>query len=401
MPAEVYLIPDVNAFVLQRGGIMGVGSRRVMGIGLGILLVLNRSEFQSVLAHEFGHYYDGHLKRGPWIYQARMAMIRATESLGEWGSWLYGIYRAYVLYFLRVTQKISRMQEFVADEIAARLYGVPITIRTLCAVHAGSMVFDSYWEHEIAPYLRVGYQPRLLEGFARLVEHNAIADAVATVFQSRTRVVEHGETAAYDSHPSLAERIKALEALRGDGAGSGLADVDSTPAIALLDRPLELEGLLLQHVCGPRLGRRLKPITWEPLDGEMTLADYEELVRRHAPALKGLTPLSLLRLSGQIEHFGTRLMPAPDFLLDSDQDFVGDLTTAVFSAALMLGLRQAGWRVQLLSRNHALCTRGEEVFEPFQVVHLLRVGHANSAALRRQFMEAGIAAIDLGSVSPP
>ena len=34
MPEEVYVVNAVNAFVAQRGGIMGIGSRRVMGIGL-------------------------------------------------------------------------------------------------------------------------------------------------------------------------------------------------------------------------------------------------------------------------------------------------------------------------------------------------------------------------------
>src|SRR3990167_5217976 len=33
MPAEVYLAPEVNAWVAQRGGWMGFGSRRVMGGG--------------------------------------------------------------------------------------------------------------------------------------------------------------------------------------------------------------------------------------------------------------------------------------------------------------------------------------------------------------------------------
>jgi heat shock protein HtpX len=31
MPREVYLVPDVNAWVAVRGGVMGFGSRRVMG----------------------------------------------------------------------------------------------------------------------------------------------------------------------------------------------------------------------------------------------------------------------------------------------------------------------------------------------------------------------------------
>ena len=33
MPSEVYLIGDVNAWVADRGGLMGFGSRRVMGLG--------------------------------------------------------------------------------------------------------------------------------------------------------------------------------------------------------------------------------------------------------------------------------------------------------------------------------------------------------------------------------
>ena len=37
MPSEVYLIAEVNAWVMDRGGIMGCGSRRVMGLGLPLL----------------------------------------------------------------------------------------------------------------------------------------------------------------------------------------------------------------------------------------------------------------------------------------------------------------------------------------------------------------------------
>ena len=37
MPNEVYLTPEVNAWVAERGGIVGAGSRKVMGIGLPLL----------------------------------------------------------------------------------------------------------------------------------------------------------------------------------------------------------------------------------------------------------------------------------------------------------------------------------------------------------------------------
>jgi hypothetical protein len=37
VPGEVYLIWEPNAFVADRGGVMGFGSRRVMGLGLPLL----------------------------------------------------------------------------------------------------------------------------------------------------------------------------------------------------------------------------------------------------------------------------------------------------------------------------------------------------------------------------
>ncbi len=37
VPRDVYLIGDANAFVADRGGIMGFGRRRIMGLGLPLL----------------------------------------------------------------------------------------------------------------------------------------------------------------------------------------------------------------------------------------------------------------------------------------------------------------------------------------------------------------------------
>jgi heat shock protein HtpX len=45
MPAEFYVVDDVNAWVAERGGVLGIGGRRVMGIGLPLLQALSVSEF--------------------------------------------------------------------------------------------------------------------------------------------------------------------------------------------------------------------------------------------------------------------------------------------------------------------------------------------------------------------
>ena len=83
MPAAVYLMLDTNAWVAQRGGMLGWGSRRVMALGLPVLAVLTISEFRAMLAHEFAHYYGGDTGVGPWIAKARDALGRSLQNLSS------------------------------------------------------------------------------------------------------------------------------------------------------------------------------------------------------------------------------------------------------------------------------------------------------------------------------
>lgn len=52
---------------------MGVGSKRVMGLGLPLLNALTVSELRAVLAHEFGHFVGGDTSLGKWIHKTRSA----------------------------------------------------------------------------------------------------------------------------------------------------------------------------------------------------------------------------------------------------------------------------------------------------------------------------------------
>ena len=45
VPHDVYLIGDANAFVADRGGVMGFGTHRIMGLGLPLLSTMTVSSF--------------------------------------------------------------------------------------------------------------------------------------------------------------------------------------------------------------------------------------------------------------------------------------------------------------------------------------------------------------------
>src|SRR5689334_17074889 len=151
MPREVYLIPEVNAWVMQRGGLAGIGSRRVMGIGLALLQSVEVEHLRAILAHEFGHYHGGDTALGPWIYKTRMAIGRTIQNLSR--SSLHKPFLWYGNFFLRVTQAISRAQELAADKLAATVAGARTTIDALTAVHRAGAAYDAYWSSEVLPVL--------------------------------------------------------------------------------------------------------------------------------------------------------------------------------------------------------------------------------------------------------
>ena len=234
-PAEVFLVPDVNAWVAQRGGIMGFGSRRVMGLGLPLMRMLTRSQFRAVLAHEFGHYHGGDTKLGPWIYKTRGAIGRTIDSLGD-GSFIRLPFFWYGKMFLRITHAVSRRQEFVADELAARAVGSQPLIGGLRTVHGVAPAFNAYWFNECAPVLNAGFRPPLTEGFRQFVQSGKVAEAIGKHLDEE---LKEGKSNPYDTHPPLRERIAAVEKLPPGDVGR-----DDPAAITLLGDVPALENQL-------------------------------------------------------------------------------------------------------------------------------------------------------------
>src|SRR6185295_13866307 len=88
------------------------------------------------------------------------------------------------------------------------------------------------------------------------------------------RELAEGQTDPYDSHPSLAERIAALQHLP-----AGDAD-ESPPATALVDNPLALERAQAVHLFGTDAGD-LPPVEWEAVGAEVYLERARRLVQAH------------------------------------------------------------------------------------------------------------------------
>ncbi len=392
MPAEVFLVGDVNAWVAQRGGIMGIGSRRVMGLGLPLMHLLTRAQLRAVLAHEFGHYHGGDTKLGPWIYKTRGTIGRTLGALGGAdgkGSLLQLPFLWYGKVFLRITHAISRRQEFVADDLAARVVGSQPLIHGLRTVHGAGPAFQLYWANECAPVLNAGYKPPLTEGFRRFIGAERISGLISKHLEEELKT---GKTDPYDTHPPLKERILAVEHLP---AGE-LADGD-TPATSLLDNIPALEAQLLSGIAGAQEAEKLKPIGWDDVCARIYLPQWQSLVEANAAALKDITPESLSKLATDPAAFGETLV-TPSGQKPAGENLEG-LTGATVGAALVRALIARGGKLESAPGQEITVTLGTATLEPFGVWKALVDRELTADAWEQRCRDFGILGIKLANES--
>jgi Zn-dependent protease with chaperone function len=386
MPVEVYAIPDVNAWVSQRGGIMGFGSRRVMGLGLPLMRTLTCSQFRAVLAHEFGHFHSGDTRVGPWIYKTRNTIGRTLSSLGR--SKLQLPFVWYGNMFLRVTHAISRRQEYVADALAARTVGAKPLADGLRAVHGTGLAFNAYWQNECAPVLHAGFHPPLVEGFAHFIQANEIAEAINKHVDEELKT---GKANPYDSHPPLKDRIAAVANLP-----AGNIPAEDPLAISLLENVPSLESELLVTIAGPEAAQKLKPVLWKDVGAQVYLTQWKQLAKANAAALKGVTPESLPQVAADSKEFGLKLVDWRG--MGPANGGATALAGGVLGAALIVLLLEHGASIDTSPGSAITVTKGETTVEPFNVVNGLLTGKIAAAAWLQQCAALGINGVDLSTV---
>jgi heat shock protein HtpX len=388
-PDEVYATFEVNAGVLEVGR-----HRRVMIVGLPLLHLISERGLRSVLAHEFGHYTGGDTRLGPWIYRTREAIGRTIQQLssedgGE--SWSKRAVRLpFIWYgkgFLRITNAISRRQEFAADARAAQRAGRDVHVETLRRLEAYAPAFDAYWANEVAPLLSSGRRPPIGEGFSAFIRAESVDRAASEYLQ---RELDEGTTNPYDSHPSLSERIAAMERFP-----PGHPD-DSRAAETLVDDPMGLEKAQAMHLFGPEAGD-LRPVDWDAVGAEVYLERARRLVAAHGELLGDTSAGEIDELVDSLGRVAGELQQRePDLEVEHARDFAA----ALISDGLLVALHEHGWSVEAPPAEPVLCCRDEDRIPPHAVVHELREGRLTGPEWRERAHELGIAEISLKYEGP-
>jgi Zn-dependent protease with chaperone function len=227
VPDEIRLVPDVNAAVSEDARLLGlIRGRRYMYVGVPLLLTLDADELRAVLCHELGHYSGSHTRLGGITYRGRTALIRTIERLSGHVI-IRAFFSAYATVYLRVSQAVSRRQELEADASAVAIAGRRAMGDALRKVRAAAAA----WEFYVNTHLRMigPAQARpadLFAGFYSLFHEPSMDGELAKVVNAPER------RSPYDSHPSLAERLAAIDRLPEPAVRP-----DPRPALTLLADP--------------------------------------------------------------------------------------------------------------------------------------------------------------------
>ena len=396
-PRHVYLAPDVNAFVADVGGVAGLFTTRVLGVGLPLLHCLSRAEFRSVLAHEFGHFAGGDTRIGGWVFRTRSTIAEIVENLTEaaqttvsgdapllalFFAALRWPFVAFGNFYLRFSLALSRAQELSADALAAQLEGADVLVRSLQRVRHAALGFDGYMRSEVVPLLEQGVLPPIGPGLSRFLA----APDVVSHLEKVSRLVDAEPEHQLDSHPPLHVRIANARALRL-GPHRGNAAVEG-PAFELVTHLSELELLLAEPWVR---GASLKRTPWEDV-GPALERGWRARAAELAPLLEGVTPSSLPHDAEQLRLLVARALGERARYLAPERVtlFAASLLAPVVTVVLL----DAGFMLESRPGAAVSVVRGDESYEP---VRLLReyLFEGKDEAWRAMWDSTGLAHVSL------
>jgi hypothetical protein len=279
--------------------------------------------------------------------------------------------------FLRVTNAVSRQQEFTADQLAARTVGARATLAGLQKVHKYGLAFDAYFRQEYIPVIESGYKPPRLGGFALFLKAPQIQEAVNNYYDEQAT---QGQSDPYDTHPSLKERIAALQHLPEGGA------LNDCEALSLLPADVQrLESLVLKEMMTREEDfTKLQEISWDNVAEYAFLPRWRKGVETYRPILKDLTAGMLFETTQDIPSLFAQIAQTGDLLAENvrpeqvPQETQVQFTGNLLGSALAAMLHHAGWMIKTSPGEEIVFVKGTKELKPFSLSSEL-VSHRISA----------------------
>jgi Zn-dependent protease with chaperone function len=290
---DILLTDDFNAAVSQQPRLGPFGwYRNYLMLGLPLMQALSPEEFRAVLAHELGHLSREHGRFGAWIYRVRVAWMRLVQQLQTERHWGYHVFdwflKRWAPYFNAYSFVMAREQEYEADRFAGRIASKEEMGRALVALEVqGARLSRTYWP---TLFRKAAAQPVPPAGVFQSLRDTVRAPFAIEDGRRWLAAALNRRTGNDDTHPSLADRLKALglappspeAALRGVSGSAaaerylGAALPGLAEAVEALWRLAVEPGWRAKHQADARGQGRLKELEAKAAAGPLPLKEAAE-----------------------------------------------------------------------------------------------------------------------------
>jgi Zn-dependent protease with chaperone function len=177
---------------------------RILLLGVGTLNGFKQNAFRAVLAHEYGHFSHRDTAGGDVAIRVNTDMMKFAYAMIEsgqavWWNIAFQFLRLYDFLFRRISHGATRLQEILADRVAAAKYGPQAFEDGLTHVIRRQVEFEDivYWEITNANNAR--------RAVSNLYE---LKPSEKEGIEEKIREVMNRTTSEDDTHPSPVERFR-------------------------------------------------------------------------------------------------------------------------------------------------------------------------------------------------
>jgi tetratricopeptide (TPR) repeat protein/Zn-dependent protease with chaperone function len=223
---EIRITPGTEMAVFERGTASERRhdvAHRVLILGVGLINGFEQGAFRSVLAHEYGHFAHRDTAGGDVALRVRRDMTMFAIALYQqgqavWWNLAFQFLRIYDFLFRRISHGAVRLQEVLADRMAAHMYGPAAFEAGLRHVVARSVEFQAAVTLELQSAVH-GKRP-----VGNLYALPPLPTLTSNDVEQRIADAMCRPTTEDDTHPGPSDRFRLIEHVSYNGPRS-----DATP----------------------------------------------------------------------------------------------------------------------------------------------------------------------------
>jgi len=209
---EIRITPETDLAVYETGSWREKfrdNGKRILILGTGVLKDFKQNDFRAVLAHEYGHFANRDTAGGAVALRVRKDMHNYLVALyyaGQtvWWNMAFQFLRLYDFIFRRISNGATRLQEILADRVAAQTYGDEAFRNGLTYVVKRNIEFVKLANLEIEDAKKVN------RPFNNLYDLSATENQT---FEEEVTKALNRKTSEDDTHPSPVDRFRFIEGI--------------------------------------------------------------------------------------------------------------------------------------------------------------------------------------------